>query len=1058
MTLKSHPFEEINFTKPYGAYLIEASAGTGKTWTIEKLFVKALLSNQSKTNLLNRKFNIKNILLVTFTNASAQDLKSRISQEINNSLNILNQITQHKPLKEDSVYTRYLASVDITTAQNLLTLSLNNIDSINVHTLHSFCYQLIKTYPTFANISSKKITSNDSYSIKKLVLMFVRKNLINNSDLIDKELAWENLKNLFAAGKGKPQTIIDFISINLPAEIAFNKKISTTPPEHSFQQVLEILKTPNLKFKKFKNTEKSSLKQSIITHIIDFSKQMHITSNNISYDEIIDAIYQQSYNKVFTNYVFSQYPITFIDEFQDTDNKQFQIFANIYNLSVNQQRGYLILVGDPKQSIYGFRGADIKAYNLATGMVDQVLRLDTNYRSAQDIINFVNDIFSSTIQGDNLLGNQIFSYPLLANSTLDGNVHITKVKDVQGKNAAKDRIEEIVNQDIVKQILKDPDLLQNKSMAVLAHKNSQLEKLAKLLTKHGIKSYIVKSENIFHTNTAKKLLILLQAIILPFNNSNVNKAISHTFFKNWLYFGADQYTANIYKYRYLWHTSPILLNIIHTMLNDMEKMQEYVPITDLVNLLHLGEVLTEYLTKNGQYQMISYLQSKISLKDMELETEASIAQKIRIAQKNNAVILTTMHSAKGLEFDIVYCHLFPVIAKDKENSIESYQEVNRLIYVSFTRAKETLKVYCPDHESIGTSGKNNLLPLINNYLEKAPDCNFIKHDLIDNSSPSLKITDNNTTANIIYPDNVNDQQDIVQTTHSKISIKLQPSFHIQSYSSITHDSTPYWLQSLMNNEPNLAKSLQNKNNYQLSTPANVFGQAFHQLCEIFPYTNLQLQQIIKEHRISCNDVSYLQNLVESALTCNIHDNINLKQLYKNSICELKFKLKINQNVTSSDIQRIYIKHYGNDHPFIAGINQVKTITNGFLSGFIDLLYEYQGQYWIMDYKTNALNDYQNCSDLDMNGEFSLFNSIADNIYHLQYLIYLLALKKHLEFKLQLTSDEVINKIGGIVYFFVRGAIGIDSEARIPSSSGLFLVSMKNIKSLLLNFEKLIHLP
>ena len=97
----------------------------------------------------------------------------------------------------------------------------------------------------------------------------------------------------------------------------------------------------------------------------------------------------------------NQYPVAMIDEFQDTDPIQFEIFNKLYleDKKQEQSKAVCYLIGDPKQSIYAFRNADINSYNKAKAKVEKLYTLDTNFRSSRNIIEGVNAIFEQDVPG-----------------------------------------------------------------------------------------------------------------------------------------------------------------------------------------------------------------------------------------------------------------------------------------------------------------------------------------------------------------------------------------------------------------------------------------------------------------------------------------------------------------------------------------------------------------------------------------------------------------------------------------------------------------------------------
>jgi exodeoxyribonuclease V beta subunit len=116
----------------------------------------------------------------------------------------------------------------------------------------------------------------------------------------------------------------------------------------------------------------------------------------LSYDDMIvmlrDALWDREIGKGLADTIRGRFPVAMIDEFQDTDSSQWKIFSAIYP---DSRRSSLFLIGDPKQAIYGFRGADIFTYLEARGMVDESRRfnLDTNWRSTPGIVSAMNRLF-----------------------------------------------------------------------------------------------------------------------------------------------------------------------------------------------------------------------------------------------------------------------------------------------------------------------------------------------------------------------------------------------------------------------------------------------------------------------------------------------------------------------------------------------------------------------------------------------------------------------------------------------------------------------------------------
>jgi exodeoxyribonuclease V beta subunit len=109
----------------------------------------------------------------------------------------------------------------------------------------------------------------------------------------------------------------------------------------------------------------------------------------LTFSMLIDAVYQrlcgEPADSTLADRLFEAFPVALIDEFQDTDQRQFAIFDRIY-----RERGTLVMIGDPKQAIYSFRGGDIAAYLRASAQANQRFSLATNHRSSRALVEAMN--------------------------------------------------------------------------------------------------------------------------------------------------------------------------------------------------------------------------------------------------------------------------------------------------------------------------------------------------------------------------------------------------------------------------------------------------------------------------------------------------------------------------------------------------------------------------------------------------------------------------------------------------------------------------------------------
>lgn len=131
----------------------------------------------------------------------------------------------------------------------------------------------------------------------------------------------------------------------------------------------------------------------------------NLISNNEVLRQLAVALTKEKDRRdVLASLLRKRYPIAMIDEFQDTDPVQFTVFSKLYlNQDAVNSNAHCYLIGDPKQSIYKFRGSDINSYNEAKSQIEEiggcVYTLETNYRSNANVVKAVNEIFAQVKEG-----------------------------------------------------------------------------------------------------------------------------------------------------------------------------------------------------------------------------------------------------------------------------------------------------------------------------------------------------------------------------------------------------------------------------------------------------------------------------------------------------------------------------------------------------------------------------------------------------------------------------------------------------------------------------------
>jgi ATP-dependent helicase/nuclease subunit A len=330
---------------------IDAGAGTGKTETIVKRIVNRLLTD--------RDVHMMNVAAITFTDKAGAELRNRFRKVFTD--------TQDRADEEDAA---------------LISEYIHQVDSAAIGTIHSFCKRILTDYSIAANLPvGFAVSSEDSGpSLKRERIKRVTEGAweaLSKEDeaaLRENEISIRKMRDLVDELDGKYARLasvgIDFSEITLDWEIAAYRFV---------ENAIGLLKKEQIE-----RRNKGS---------IEFDDLLMFTRDLLRDEPDLRSL------------VSSTYKLLVVDEFQDTDPIQWDIVQMIVSpeRSEEPQPGSLVLVGDPKQSIYRFRNADIHTFirvkNLFTGSgsFGAVHTLKSNFRTVNPIIDFVNRVFVDEI-------------------------------------------------------------------------------------------------------------------------------------------------------------------------------------------------------------------------------------------------------------------------------------------------------------------------------------------------------------------------------------------------------------------------------------------------------------------------------------------------------------------------------------------------------------------------------------------------------------------------------------------------------------------------------------
>ncbi len=879
-----------------------------------------------------------------------------------------------------------------------------------------------------------------------------------------------------------------------------------TPPQHEvFTAIETFLANP------------ISLKAPLMAHAIEHCRAMLVQAKNqrqwLSFDDLLtqlSASIDIDEQSLLMDRIRTLYPVAMIDEFQDTDPLQYSIFSRIY---LEHPECGLFMIGDPKQAIYGFRGADIFTYIKARNQVKAHYTLGTNWRSSADMVESVNQVFA-TPQSPFIYDSDIPFLPVSPspnadkrNWQLNGQTQpaltywLQEAEDkplpkgeylVEMANATASQIQTILTASAQGQAtLINGDKvasIEAGDIAVLVRTGSEGRMVKQALADQGIASvYLSNRDSVFTSTIAQDVQRLLQAVLTPDNDRSLRACLGSELF------ALDAYALDLLnndelvwdnainefkEYRKLWvgrGVLPMLRSVMSKRHISERLLREQNGERVLTDLMHIGELLQQATQDlDSDHGLLRWLAETIS--DAEQGLGGGDDQIQRLESERNLVQIVTIHKSKGLEYDLVFLPfvfshraaseakyydadtdqtILDITASDQalaQADKERLAEDLRLIYVALTRA-----VYgC----FVGAS------PLRNGRSTKEPTgvhlsaMGYLLQDGqeggINDLTKAIEAQTSNNPAAILasVPELSQERYQAPQSAMGTLSAKqlansIDRQWRITSYSGLikqgahshydaTQELTGFDIDSVGEDQEESLELIEpEKTIFTFPRGANP-GTFLHTLFEEVEFTqpagsesNLAIiAELLEREQLDEAWLPVLVKLVDTVLSTPLAAPVNtqIDQSTQSSskqppvllnqkgpaqrLVEMEFLLPI-EVLASSSLNRVIQKH----DPLSAKAGDLGFQTvQGMLKGFIDLVFEHEGKYYVLDWKSNHLGDDAHA----YHGE-ALKAAMADHRYDLQYQIYALALHRFLRSRL---SDYCYEQhFGGVYYLFLRGMDG-----------------------------------
>lgn len=750
----------------WGSRLIEASAGTGKTWTIAALYLRLVLGHGGPDLAFARPLAPAEVLVLTFTRAATRELSDRIRARLLEAARCFRGETQPGDDLLDSLLADYPDGPARTAAAWRLASAAEGMDDAAVFTIDAWCQRMLREHAfDSGSLFDEELLPDDGALREEAVRDYWRQHLypltptqldvalsvwkdVNAldkdmrdllrhapadaaneplGDVIDRlNLAFHGEKNRWATrveamrrwlhvqceakrfhgGKLRPTYFdpwLDALLAWAPTPQALEAALKTgasrlTPAGlHEAWKGPEPLQVP-AEFEAFATlmAEPSwgpQLRLHAAAHVARRARHLKQQSGRFGFEDMLerlDAALHGPNGERLRQRIVTQFPVALIDEFQDTSPVQYRLFDRLYRTADNDPATALMLIGDPKQSIYGFRGADIHSYLAARrATAGRHYVLGTNHRSTAGVVGAINHLFvtaeARSGAGAFLLregtGHPLPFLPVTARGrdeqlqteagpvpplTLCIDSELLDGRSSQRRFAAAcaERIVTWLN-DPQAGFLSGEGVLRRlrpADIAVLVRTGREAEAVRRELRRRQVASvFLSDRDSVFASVEAQDLLRWLRAVASPLDAHLVRAALATSTMARTLEELAtladddtafDARTEQLRDLHRIWLSQGVLTMLrqtLHALSLPARWLRQPDGERRLTNYLHLAELLqTASAHLDNEHALVRWLADRLAD-----PTEGADEQIVRLESDADLVKVVTIHKSKGLEYPVV---------------------------------------------------------------------------------------------------------------------------------------------------------------------------------------------------------------------------------------------------------------------------------------------------------------------------------------------------------------------------------------------------------------------
>ena len=1103
-----------------GRQLIEASAGTGKTYNITRLYLRLLLEQQ---------LSVEQILVMTFTKAATAELKGRLGQLIRHA-------HDHWDDLNEPFFKTLAERIEAPKAKALLHKALLNLDEAAIYTIHGFCKRALTQQAFASGISFQAQMEADSSALILEALQDWFRREAQGERFAELQHYWTTPDD-FAREWGRtiggsetvaepeltePHEAWDAFCTNWADEAEAFYTLNVKPRRGDastaeWQARLDELtdlssqpwpgQVPYVFAGKFsKEAFSTAKKEAALPHLQVLTRQLsglerehkawwawqgitfaraHLLSSKdrldqLDFNDLIIQLRQRLQDteagSALAAKLTEQFPVALVDEFQDTDPDQYAILDALYPKG---HAGLLCMIGDPKQAIYGFRGGDVFAYLQARDDADQHWHMDTNFRSHPAVVQGYNRLFygEHPLDADgqvltrpssvDVFGFGIDYAPVKAGRSdlpdMDDPAHRGAVQwcllaatEDEPKGYSRTALDTLADWTAreIRRLLTDTQLdnapVQPGDIAILVRSKHEAQTMQAALRDQQLASvYLSARDNVLQSPEATTLARALNGIL----NLENDRALIAALATPWFGYDTDR-LFQLQQDEHAWAETLLELTDLRErwfsqglMSMALQLFQRHVRPhpqrheRTLTNSLHLLELLQQASQQHRQpWELLHWFDQA-----RQDDTLANVAQ-LRLESDANLIQVITQHGAKGLEYPIVFLPFVsygrskakqpPMLIRYHDRSDYSavlalnpsederkwYEEEQaaediRLLYVAATRAERRLYIMAAEFKE----------------LERSPLARCLGTKTFGALSERLtQFADQGNGSVLELPDTPLDDAPAIEASPAstaraaQFTGRIERDWWLSSFSALTRNARHGGLTTpdRDQDEPEQASIAPQDRplRFRLARGAEA-GNLLHDLLERLDFkdpdytTELawaeQRYPALLPRETGNEDTT---NPLRPALSAWLSDILNTE--LPSGACLANISQPHTQREAAfyfpmaskgQGLARILARHRN-----VTGVSLPEPVRlKGMMHGFIDLIYQWQGRYYVVDYKSTWLGE--RLSDYN---DTALTESVHASFYDLQYLLYTLALHRYL--RTRLPDYDPKQHLGGVHYLYLRG--------------------------------------